>query len=117
MPLLLLIFQDDLLEISVGPTARTIIETVECNFIPGDPAVELSPKTDVNRPFATTFEFMGAEFDTFNRKHIKQRPTPHAKATIDEDFEWVISHRIKLVSRERLQIAIGRFTFCPASCY
>lgn len=54
MPLLLSIFQDDLLEIAVDTTDRKFIEIVE------------------HRPFATTFEFIVAEFDIFNKKHIKR---------------------------------------------
>lgn len=86
LPLILLIFQDNLLEIAVGSSAPVIIESVERNFIKGELEVEFSPKQKANRRFATTFEFIGAEFDTYNSKNIKRRLEPHVSITLEDKF-------------------------------
>lgn len=66
LPLLFLIFQDDLLEIAAGPEAQPIIEKVEKEVIREELGVNLSPKPAANLPFSTKFESIGAEFDMTN---------------------------------------------------
>lgn len=71
LPLILLIFQDNLLEIAVGFNPKKIGKTVQFEFIRGDLAIKFSSKADSNRPFTTTFGFIGAEFDRADRKRIE----------------------------------------------
>lgn len=68
MVLIFLIFQDDLLEIAVGAQAQSIAAEVKSEFICGELDVDLSKKQEANLPFASIFEFIGAEFNTTTRQ-------------------------------------------------
>lgn len=64
MPLFMQAFQDDLLQVAVGDKAEAIIDEVEHMTIRGNLGIQLSPKEEANKSFDTSFEFIGAHFDT-----------------------------------------------------
>lgn len=60
LPRLLMIFQDALLELTIGALGRRVVEEDECRFIYGDMDVELRPKHDSNLPLSISSEFIRA---------------------------------------------------------
>lgn len=70
LPIIFLVFQDDMLELVVGDQAQNILANIENSLIREELGVEFSTKPKANRTFETTFEFIGAEFDTSDASNV-----------------------------------------------
>lgn len=90
--------------------AKHIVQHVEEKIIRHKLGIELSSKPEVNRTFATKFEFIGAEFDTSDTQNIRPRPTSHVRVALEQDISWIAHNRCTLVSRTKLQTTVGRLT-------
>lgn len=112
LPLLFQSFQDDLFEVAVGEAMEHIIEQVEHETIKGLYGVEMSEKREANLPFSSTFEFIGAHFDTSDPAHILRRPADHILSALDVDITWLAGKRKALASRKRAKERVGRLAFC-----
>lgn len=75
--MLLLVFQDDMLELLVGFSSRSIIERVEKSVMQQKIGIALSPKPESNRPFSTTFVFIGVKSERTDPQHIRRRRGRH----------------------------------------
>lgn len=107
-----LVFQDDVLEISVGAYAQKIMEEVKSQLICGELDFEPCEKPEANLPFSITFEFIGAEFITAYPAPIIRLPAKHLRAATVADTQWILNNAGKLVPNTLLQVGIGRLTFC-----
>lgn len=66
-----------MLELVVGQRAQDIVQLVENKRIRDKLEVDFSPKHKSNRPFSTTFDYIGAEFNTADCSNITRRPERH----------------------------------------
>lgn len=55
LPLLFLVFQDDLLELTVGGVSQQVVQQIEEDIISDKLGIELTSKPEANRLFPTTF--------------------------------------------------------------
>lgn len=62
LPMMVQTFQDDMLQIAVDETTDEIINTVEHDHLQQKIGIAMSDKEETNRPFQTSFEFIGAQF-------------------------------------------------------
>lgn len=72
----------------------------------------MSDKDETKKPFNTTFEFIGAHFDTSNIDHIVMRPAYHIIKAYRADAAWIMPHSGKLATRKKVLEVVGRAVFC-----
>lgn len=98
--------------LAVGATARRLVESFEKSVMCDELGVELSDKTEVNKLFPTTFQFIGTEFDASEANKMRRLPAMQIRQSLKRGVEWIHKHRCRLVDRAQLQTAVGRHTFC-----
>lgn len=84
---------------------------MEKEVICAELGVELSDKPEDNLTFRSTFEFIGAAFDTTDHKYIIRRPARYIRDALERDMEWIITHKCQLVGLSLLQLVVGRLKF------
>lgn len=112
LPLMFLVFQDDMLELVVGDQSQSIMANIETSLTGEECGVEFKAKPGANQPFETEFEFIGAEFDTSDAANVRRRPAQHVIQNVERGITWVQEHLCRLVDCKKMQTVVGRLTFC-----
>lgn len=60
------------------------MEEVETKTLQGELGVQLSTKPEANKPFSSTFDFIGAAFDVSNLEGLRRRPADHILERLGE---------------------------------
>lgn len=110
-------YQDEILAISIGePAARDVDEGLERVF--GNRfGIQLTTTAEENKPFATTVDVIGAQYNLKNVRSIKCTPSDHTAkkyTRIVRESQWKIG---SLMPKEDLQIMAGIHTFIARFFY
>lgn len=106
------VFQEDLLEIAVGTDMERVVREIERDTLQGDLQVKLSAKPKATKELDTRFEFIGAEFDTFNIEDIRRKPVEHILEKLRAQVPQLLDRAPALMELTRAEELIGLLAFC-----